>query len=80
MKKMLVDEGYHPDELDREVFDRKKQLEKVMERAVLKLKMQADEETWPAPKALEAWKWYTHIRKNIKYYADYCARKMNSGG
>ena len=71
MKRMMVSEGYPPDEVEREVADKKVHFEKVMERAVKKLKMQANPEIWPLPKAMEAWKDFVNLRKNIKYYADY---------
>ena len=71
MKRMMVSEGYHPDEVDRDVFEKKQHFHKIMERAVKKLKMQANPELWPMPKAMEAWKDYVNLRKNIKYYADF---------
>ena len=39
MKRMMVSEGYHPDEVDNDVAELKRNLEKVMERGVKKLKM-----------------------------------------
>ncbi len=71
MKRMMVAEGYHPDEVERDVLDKKVHYEKIMERAVKKLKMQANPELWPLPKAMEAWKDFVNMRKNIKYYADF---------
>lgn len=71
MKRMMVSEGYHPDEVDRDVLEKKQHFHKIMERGVKKLKMQANPDLWPLPKAMEAWKDYVNLRKNIKYYADF---------
>ena len=71
MKRMMVSEGYHPDEVDRDVFEKKTHYQKIMERAVKKLKMQANPDLWPLPKAMEAWKDFVNLRKNLKYYADF---------
>ena len=52
MKRMMVSEGYHPDEVDNDVAEMKRNLEKVMERGVKKLKMQANPDLWALPKAM----------------------------
>ncbi len=76
MKRMMVSEGYHPDEIDRDVGEIKRHYEKIMERAVKKLKMQKNEELWPLPKSMEAWKDFVNLRKNCKFYADYIHKHL----
>lgn len=76
IKRMLVQEGYDPEEIDREVEQRRRGVEKTMEQAVKKLKLRSNPDLACLPLALEAWKDYVSLRKNVKFYADFIHKHL----